>query len=76
MRDGLMQLGTLRKPDEGVWLGTMWPPRGVPKSDFAQLDYYGVWFPNLSPSAELVKEALVQRTSGHGPHSAESFGAR
>lgn len=28
------------------------------KSDFAKLDYYDVWFPNLSPSAELVKEAL------------------
>ncbi|MES1262200.1 MAG: DUF488 family protein, partial [Acidobacteriota bacterium] len=23
-----------------------------------RLDYYDVWFPNLSPSAELVKEAL------------------
>src|SRR5882757_7701201 len=34
------------------------PPRGVPKSDFARLDYYDVWFPNLSPSAELVQEAL------------------
>jgi uncharacterized protein YeaO (DUF488 family) len=30
----------------------------VPKSDFARLDYYDVWFPNLSPSAELVQEAL------------------
>jgi uncharacterized protein YeaO (DUF488 family) len=35
------------------------PPRGVPKSDFARLDYYDVWFPNLSPSAELVREALA-----------------
>ena len=34
------------------------PPRGVPKSDFARLDYYDVWFPNLSPSAELVKQAM------------------
>ena len=33
------------------------PPRGVPKPDFARLDYYDVWFPNLSPSAELVREA-------------------
>lgn len=23
-----------------------------------KLDYYDVWFPNLSPSAELVQEAL------------------
>lgn len=28
------------------------------KADFARLDYYDVWFPNLSPTAELVKEAL------------------
>ena len=34
------------------------PPRGVPKADFAKRDYYDVWFPNLSPSAELVQEAL------------------
>ena len=32
-------------------------PRGIPKSDVARLDYYDVWFPNLSPSAELVQEA-------------------
>ena len=55
----IVQLGTPRKPREGLRLGTVRrPPRGVPKSDFARLDYYDVWFPNLSPSAELVKEAL------------------
>jgi len=26
----------------------------VPKAKFAELDYYDVWLPNLSPSAELV----------------------
>jgi uncharacterized protein YeaO (DUF488 family) len=56
----IVQLGTPRKPREGLRLGTVRrPPRGVPKADFARLDYYDVWFPNLSPSAELVKEALV-----------------
>ena len=56
----IVQLGTPRKPGEGLRLGTVRrPPRGVPKSDFARLDYYDVWFPNLSPSAELVQEALV-----------------
>src|SRR5580765_15842 len=55
----IVQLGTPRKPGEGPRLGTVRrPPRGVPKSDFARLDYYDVWFPNLSPTAELVKEAL------------------
>jgi len=28
------------------------------KADFARLDYYDVWLPSLSPSAELVDEAL------------------
>jgi len=55
----IVQLGTPRRPGEGVRLGTVrQPPRGVPKSDFARLDYYDVWFPNLSPTAELVHEAL------------------
>jgi uncharacterized protein YeaO (DUF488 family) len=55
----IVRLGTPRKPGEGLRIGTVRrPPRGVPKSDFAKLDYYDVWFPNLSPSAELVKEAM------------------
>jgi uncharacterized protein YeaO (DUF488 family) len=55
----IVQLGTPRKAGEGVRIGTVRrPPRGVPKEDFARLDYYDVWFPNLSPSAELVQEAL------------------
>jgi uncharacterized protein YeaO (DUF488 family) len=55
----IVQLGTPRHPHEGLRIGTARrPPRGVPKSDFARLNYYDVWFPNLSPSPELVKEAL------------------
>jgi uncharacterized protein YeaO (DUF488 family) len=55
----IVRLGTPRKRGEGLRLGTVRrPPRGVPKADFARLDYYDVWFPNLSPSAELVQEAL------------------
>jgi uncharacterized protein YeaO (DUF488 family) len=54
----IVQLGTPRKPGEGPRLGTVRrPPRGVPKADFARLDYYDVWFPNLAPSAGLVQEA-------------------
>jgi uncharacterized protein YeaO (DUF488 family) len=59
MAISIVQLGTPRKPGEGLRIGTVRrPPRGISKSDFARLDYYDVWFPNLSPSAELVKEAL------------------
>jgi uncharacterized protein YeaO (DUF488 family) len=63
----IVQLGTTRKRGEGLRLGTVRrPPRGIPKSDFARLDYYDVWFPNLSPSAELVKEALSADPSALG----------
>lgn len=56
----VVQLGTPRKAGEGVRIGTVRrPPRGVHKEDFARLDYYDVWFPNLSPSPELVHEALA-----------------
>jgi uncharacterized protein YeaO (DUF488 family) len=59
----IVRLGTPRKSGEGLRLGTVRrPPRGVPKADFARLDYYDVWFPNLSPSAELVHEALSAAT--------------
>jgi uncharacterized protein YeaO (DUF488 family) len=55
----IVRLGEPRKRGEGMRIGTVRrPPRGVPKADFARLDYYDVWFPNLSPTAELVKEAL------------------
>jgi uncharacterized protein YeaO (DUF488 family) len=56
----IVQLGTPRKPGEGLRLGTVRrPPRGVKKGDFGRRDFYDVWFPNLSPSARLVKEALA-----------------
>ena len=55
----IVRLGTPRHAGEGLRLGTVRrPPRGVRKSDFAKLDYYDVWFPNLSPTNELVQEAL------------------
>jgi len=61
----IVRLGTPRNAEEGLRLGTVRrPPRGVKKSDFARLDYYDVWFPNLSPSAELVQEALGAADKG------------
>ncbi len=52
----VVRLGTPRAKGEGVRLGTVRkPPRGVKKTDFAKLDYYDVWFPNLAPSLELFR---------------------
>ena len=54
----IVRLGTPRAKDEGLRIGTVRrPPRGVPKAEFASQDWYDVWYPNLAPSAELVKEA-------------------
>ncbi|HUI54294.1 MAG TPA: DUF488 family protein [Bryobacteraceae bacterium] len=60
MAIAVVRLGSGRKPDEGLRLGTVRrPPRGVPKAEFAKRDFYDVWLPNLAPSQELV--ALGQR---------------
>lgn len=56
----IVRLGSPRTPGEGLRLGTVRrPPRGVPKAEFATRDFYDVWQPLLSPSAELVSEALA-----------------
>ena len=52
----VVRLGTDRAAGEGVRLGTVRrPPRGVKKEDYARLDFFDVWFPELAPSAKLVK---------------------
>lgn len=59
----LVRLGTPRLPGEGVRIGTVRrPPRGVPREEFASRDYYDVWFPNLAPSLETMKEAQKAST--------------
>lgn len=51
----VVRLGSPRGPGEGLRLGTVRrPPRGVPKADFARLDYYDVWLPALAPSQALL----------------------
>jgi uncharacterized protein YeaO (DUF488 family) len=55
----VVQLGSPRAAGEGIRLGTVRrPPRGVQKRNYARLDYFDVWMPELSPSAALVKSAL------------------
>jgi uncharacterized protein YeaO (DUF488 family) len=65
MAVAVVRLGTARSAGEGLRIGTVRrPPRGVPKSDFARRDFYDVWLPELSPSAELV--AFAQHSKGEG----------
>ena len=57
----VVRLGTPRASDEGVRLGTVRrPPRGVRKQDFARLDYFDVWIPELAPSEPLMKWAHAE----------------
>jgi uncharacterized protein YeaO (DUF488 family) len=54
----IVRLGSARATSEGTRLGTVRrPPRGVPKKDFARLDWYDVWFPVLAPSVTVMKIA-------------------
>jgi uncharacterized protein YeaO (DUF488 family) len=55
----VVRLGSPRGKDEGIRLGTVRrPPRGVPKSEFASRDFYDVWLPELSPTADVVTAAM------------------
>jgi len=72
----IVQLGTARLPDEGVRIGTVRrPPRGVPKAEFATRDYYDVWLPNLSPSAELMAQGKAVESLADWDRFERSFKA-
>jgi len=54
----IVRLGSPRAAREGLRLGTVRrPPRGVRKADYARLNYYDLWLPDLAPSARLVAQA-------------------
>ncbi|WP_019140552.1 DUF488 domain-containing protein [Noviherbaspirillum massiliense] len=56
----IVRLGSPREEGEGLRVGTVRrPPRGVRKDEYATRNFYDVWFPNLSPSDALLKEAQV-----------------
>lgn len=58
MAIAVVRLGSPRKANEGLRLGTVRrPPRGVPKAEFATRDFYDIWLPNLAPSQELLTVA-------------------
>ena len=64
----IVRLGSPRLPDEGLRIGTVRrPPRGVPKADFARLNWYDVWYPELAPSADTMAVAQAsQRARAQG----------
>ncbi|WP_457096564.1 DUF488 domain-containing protein [Lysobacter sp. P5_B9] len=59
----VVRLGSERASNEGLRIGTVRrPPRGVPKQKFASENWYDVWFPNLAPSLETMKQAQAAQT--------------
>ena len=67
----VVQLGSERVVDEGLRIGTVRrPPRGVRKEDFARLNYFDLWLPQLAPSPELVRLAKHET---HGPEDWKRF---
>lgn len=57
MAISIVRLGSPRGKDEGLRIGTVRrPPRGMRKEEYAAKNIYDVWYPNLSPSEELLKE--------------------
>lgn len=60
----VIRLGTDREKGEGLRVGTVRrPPRGVKKERLASDNWYDVWLPQLSPSADLVKQAQAATTT-------------
>lgn len=67
----IVRLGSKRAAGEGTRLGTVRrPPRGVPKKDFARLDWYDVWFPLLAPAVSTMKLGLASQSPGRGAERA------
>jgi len=57
----IVQLGTTRARNEGVRLGTVrLLPRGVKQRDYAGLNYFDVWLPELAPTRALVEYAQAK----------------
>ena len=57
----IVRLGTAKEQTEGLRLGTVrLLPRGVKSQDYAKLNYFDVWVPELAPSRPLVAYAQAK----------------
>lgn len=72
----IVRLGTPRLAREGTRIGTVRRlPRGVRKERYAADDWFDVWYPELSPSPELVSKARAATTEGEWRAFARAFRA-
>ena len=55
-----VQLGSPRQLGEGLRIGTVRrPPRGVPKSEYRERDFFDVWLPILAYQCVLIPATAV-----------------
>src|SRR5690349_9760921 len=72
----IVRLGTPRLPGEGTRIGTVRRlPRGVRKERYAAENWFDVWYPELAPSADLVKRALAADTEAQWNAFVKSYRA-
>lgn len=72
----IVRLGSPRLPGEGIRIGTVRrPPRGVRKERYAADGWFDVWYPELSPSPDLVARARSARTEAEWQDFARAFRA-
>ena len=57
----VVRLGAARERNEGLRLGTVrLLPRAVKKQEYAKLNYFDVWLPELSPTRAVVSYARAK----------------
>jgi uncharacterized protein YeaO (DUF488 family) len=72
----IVRLGTLRHSQDGTRIGAVRrPPRGVRKECYATENWFDVWYPELSPSQELVAKALAAKKVSEWNRFVRSFRA-
>src|SRR5256885_16416509 len=70
----IVRLGERRIRGEGTRIGAVRrPPRGVRKERYAADDWFDVWYPDLSPSLELMAQGKAATTDREWSGFVRSF---
>ena len=72
----VVRLGEPRHLQEGTRIGTVLrPPRGVRKERYAADDWFDVWYPDLAPSPELMRQGQAAVTEAEWKRFVRAFKA-